>query len=273
MATKAKTPKQADEETVFCGYESVRPEEKTEHVRDLFTRVSRRYDVMNDLMSGGLHRLWKDRMMDWVRPRLGQEILDLASGTGDIALRMMERMRASPPLPSHATAVRPHIWMIDLNPAMLAEGRARFMDGLHYPAPEFDLRWVTASAESLPLADSSIDQVTIAFGIRNVARMDRALQEIVRVLKPGGCFTCLEFSPAISPVAAPLYDIYSFHLIPLMGRLIARDEPAYRYLVESIRTFPAPEDFAARMREAGLQRVRHQPMNFGVVALHQGWKI
>lgn len=241
-------------EQVSFGFESVDAAEKTRRVRSVFERVARRYDVMNDLMSAGLHRRWKDQFVARVRPRAGEAILDLAGGTGDIAFRMAT---------SGAS-----ITVADINPDMLAVGEARAARrGLG------GLAWREENAECLSFADQSFDAVTIAFGIRNVTHIDTALRDIHRVLKRGGRFWCLEFSRLEWPGAAQLYDRYSFDVVPKIGKWVAKDEAAYRYLVESIRAFPDAPAFAKRMEAAGFGAVRYERLLGGVVAIHSGWKI
>jgi demethylmenaquinone methyltransferase/2-methoxy-6-polyprenyl-1,4-benzoquinol methylase len=229
-------------------------------VDDVFHSVAPRYDLMNDLMSFGLHRAWKSALVTAVNPPKGRPfaLLDIAGGTGDVALRALaaggERMRAT---------------VCDINADMLAVGReraaARGLDAA--------VAFTEANAEALPFADRSFDAATIAFGIRNVPRIERALAEAFRVLKTGGHFLCLEFSAVDVPGLAGLYDFYSFNVIPALGRAVVGDADAYRYLVESIRRFPSPQAFAALLREAGFARVSHQVMTGGIVALHSGWRL
>lgn len=241
------------EQTVPLGFRNVSPEEKTKAVGDIFARVAARYDLMNDLMSGGMHRLWKDRFVATVRPRPGERILDLAGGTGDIAFRMARRGAA--------------VTVADINPAMLAEGERRAAKkGIE------GLRFTQANAEAMPFPDAHFDAVTIAFGIRNVTDIPKALRDIHRVLRWGGRFWCLEFSQTQWPGFARLYDAYSMQLVPRMGGIVAQDEDAYRYLVESIRRFPPMPEFAAMMAAAGFARVAHTPILGGAIAIHHGWK-
>ncbi len=240
--------------TVSFGYADVAPEEKTARVGDVFARVARRYDLMNDLMSAGLHRAWKDRFVAMVRPRPGEAILDLAGGTGDIAFRLAK--------------AGARVTVADINPHMLAVGkeraRARGLAGLD---------WVEADAEALPFADQAFTAITIAFGIRNVTRIDRALAEAHRVLAWGGRFFCLEFSTTEWPGFARLYDLYSMQVVPRIGAAVARDAEAYRYLVESIRRFPDMATFRGMIEAAGFRRVAVTPILGGAVAIHRGWKI
>jgi demethylmenaquinone methyltransferase/2-methoxy-6-polyprenyl-1,4-benzoquinol methylase len=240
-------------ETSF-GDQTVSPAEKTERVGAVFTSVARRYDLMNDLMSAGLHRLWKDRFVRRVRPRPGEVILDMAGGTGDIAFRLAR---------SGAT-----VTVADINPAMLEVGRERAgkraIQGLS---------WIEQNAEELSFEDNRFDAYTIAFGIRNVTHIDRALAEAHRVLKRGGRFLCMEFSTSEWPGFAELYQRYSSEVVPRIGKHVAKDEDSYRYLVESIRRFPPMSDFAAMIAAAGFAQVRAEPILGGLVAIHSGWKI
>jgi demethylmenaquinone methyltransferase / 2-methoxy-6-polyprenyl-1,4-benzoquinol methylase len=248
------------EETSF-GFRQVPIEDKQALVDDVFHSVAGRYDLMNDLMSGGLHRAWKDVLVTAVNPPKQNrpfDLLDLAGGTGDIAFRVVE---------AGGSATRATV--LDVNAAMLEVGRARAEKrGL-----EASVSFIEANAEALPFPDKSFDAVTIAFGIRNVPRIDVALREAQRVLRLGGHFLCLEFSAVDVPGFDAIYDFYSFNVIPALGRMVAGDADAYRYLVESIRRFPRPDAFAEIMRNAGLRRVSFQRMAGGIVALHSGWRL
>ncbi len=261
-------PRSAD--TDF-GYRRVPLAEKQALVDDVFHSVANRYDLMNDLMSGGLHRAWKDALVTAVNPPRGKRrpgrreensrpfaLLDVAGGTADVALQVL----AAGGPGTHAT-------IVDINPAMLKVGRERAK------AQRLDRRttFIEGNAEALPLPDRSFDAVTIAFGIRNVPRIDKALAEMYRVLRIGGRFLCLEFSSVNVPGLDRLYDLYSFNMIPAMGRAVTGDAEAYRYLVESIRKFPKPAVFADMMRAAGFRRVSFTPLTGGVVALHSGWRL
>jgi demethylmenaquinone methyltransferase/2-methoxy-6-polyprenyl-1,4-benzoquinol methylase len=244
------------------GFREVRPEDKPAMVGDLFARVADRYDLMNDLMSGGIHRLWKAAMVDQLAPRPGLRLLDVAGGTGDIAFRVLDRLkrRAGPP----AT-----ITVADINPSMLAVGRDRAIDANRLTG----LNWICADAERLPPPSTSMDAYTIAFGIRNVTHIDRALSEARRVLRPGGRFLCLEFSALRLEALQSIYDTYSFKVVPWLGERVADDRAAYQYLVESIRRFPDQETFAGMIEAAGLSRVRFSNMTGGVAALHSAWRV
>jgi demethylmenaquinone methyltransferase / 2-methoxy-6-polyprenyl-1,4-benzoquinol methylase len=239
---------------VSFGFEEVSPAEKTRRVGAVFSSVSRRYDLMNDLMSGGLHRPWKDLFVRRVRPRRGEAILDMAGGTGDVAFRLARRGA--------------RVTIADINPEMLEVGkdraRKRGLEGL---------AWTVENAEALSFADSGFDAYSIAFGIRNVTDVEAALKEAHRVLKTGGRFFCLEFSTTRWPGFAKLYDAYSMHAVPRIGKAVARDEESYRYLVESIRRFPSMERFSAMIAKAGFAQVRAEPILGGLVAIHSGWKI
>jgi len=246
------------EDPVDFGFRRVAAEEKAGLVRGVFGRVAGRYDLMNDLMSLGVHRLWKREMVDWLAPRPGSTVLDVAGGTGDIAMRVLERMGGTG-----------EVIVCDATASMVEAGRDRAYDRGILGGIE----WVTGDAEALPFPASTMDAYTIAFGIRNLTRMDAALAEAARVLKPGGRFMCLEFSPEVMPGLDKLYDLYSFAVIPAMGALVARDAESYRYLVESIRRFPAPERFAGMIRDAGFAGVRWRPLSGGIAALHAGYRV
>jgi demethylmenaquinone methyltransferase / 2-methoxy-6-polyprenyl-1,4-benzoquinol methylase len=243
------------------GAREVPIEDKQALVDGVFRNVARRYDLMNDLMSLGLHRAWKDALVTAVNPPRNRPfaLLDVAGGTGDVAMRVVA---AGGGADTRAT-------VCDINPDMLAVGRERAEARGLVDA----LRFAKANAESLPFADRSFDAVTIAFGIRNVPRIDAALAEAFRVLKIGGRFLCLEFSAVAMPGLGALYDLYSFNVIPALGRAVVGDAESYRYLVESIRRFPTPQAFAQMMRAAGFARVSHRLMSGGIVALHSGWRL
>ena len=243
------------------GFRDVPADDKQTLVNDVFHSVARRYDLMNDLMSGGLHRAWKDALVTAVNPPRGDRpfgLVDVAGGTGDIAFRVVA-----------AGGPGTRVTVCDINPEMLAVGRERAIErGL-----DDAVAFVDGNAEALPFPDRSFDACTIAFGIRNVPRIDAALAEAYRVLKPGGRFLCLEFSTVDVPGLDTLYDLYSFNVIPALGRSVAGDADAYRYLVESIRRFPKPQAFAAMISAAGFRRVSARPLTGGVVALHSGWRL
>jgi demethylmenaquinone methyltransferase/2-methoxy-6-polyprenyl-1,4-benzoquinol methylase len=239
---------------VNFGDELVDPEEKTRRVGAVFSSVARRYDVMNDLMSGGLHRLWKDRFVARVKPRPGERILDMAGGTGDVAFRMAGRGAS--------------VTVADINAGMLEVGRQRARErGIE------GLIWQVEDAQSLTFGDRSFDAYTIAFGIRNFTDIGAALSEAYRVLERGGRFYCLEFSTSDWPGFATAYEAYASNVIPRLGKAVAGDEDSYRYLVESIRRFPRPEAFRRMISDAGFVRTAIEPMLGGLVAIHTGWKI
>ena len=241
-------------DSVSFGYEDVPPVEKTKRVGAVFSSVAARYDLMNDAMSGGMHRLWKDRFVRRVKPRHGELILDMAGGTGDIAFRMQ--------------SLGALITVADINPEMLGVGIARAQQ-----REIGGLSWSEQNAETLTFDDRSFDAYTIAFGIRNVTYIDKALREAHRVLKRGGRFFCLEFSTTLWPGFAEVYDAYSHKMVPKLGRLLAGDEDSYRYLIESIRRFPDMAHFEAMIAEAGFVQTKVEPMLGGLVAIHSGWKI
>jgi len=241
-------------DTVSFGYEDVAPAEKTRRVGGVFSSVASSYDLMNDAMSGGMHRLWKDRFVRRVQPRPGEQILDMAGGTGDIAFRLAK---------SGAS-----VTVADINPAMLEVGMGRAQErGID------GLVWSEANAETLQWPDRFFDAYTIAFGIRNVTDIPRALREAHRVLKRGGRFFCLEFSTTLWPGFGDMYDTYSHKIVPKLGKLLAHDEDSYRYLIESIRRFPDMPTFERMIGEASFVRTKVEPMLGGLVAIHSGWRI
>lgn len=243
------------ENTTHFGFKTVDKQEKASLVRGVFSSVASRYDIMNDLMSAGVHHLWKDRMVALL-PK-GGKLLDVAGGTGDISFRYLKKSPTSP------------IIVCDINQAMLAKGRDRAIDRTILKGME----WVCGDAESLPFPSMSFDYYTIAFGIRNVTHIDRALKEAYRVLKPGGRFICLEFSQVTNPMLAAFYEQYSFHVIPQIGKLVTGDAESYQYLVESIRQFPKQQEFATMISEAGFAKVSYDNLTGGVTALHSGWRL
>jgi demethylmenaquinone methyltransferase / 2-methoxy-6-polyprenyl-1,4-benzoquinol methylase len=244
------------------GYRQVRPEDKAPLVGGVFERVATRYDLMNDLMSGGVHRLWKSAMIDWLAPRPGLRLLDVAGGTGDIAFRVLDRL-------ARQGGPGAKIVVCDINRAMLEVGRDRAIDQNRIEP----INWLCADAEALPVADRSVDAYTIAFGIRNVTRIERALAEARRVLRPGGRFLCLEFSQLQLEALRALYDRYSFTVVPWLGEQVVGDRAAYQYLVESIRRFPDQTTFAGMIEQAGLGRVRYRNLSGGIAALHSAWRL
>ena len=244
-------------ESEWFGTKRVRADDKAGLVRNVFDSVADNYDIMNDVMSGGVHRLWKDRLIRLIRPKAGLHYLDVAGGTGDIAFRI--RKAAGPDT---------QITICDINTEMLRVGRDRALN----KGWVNDFEWVTGNAECLPMPDNSVDVYTIAFGLRNVTRIDNALADAYRVLKPGGRFFCLEFSKVEDPLLGPLYDRYSEMLIPRMGQLIAKDRESYQYLIESIRKFPPQRELVRRMTQAGFSGAKFTNLSFGIAAIHQGFK-
>lgn len=243
------------------GYQKTAPETRTKLVREVFESVAPKYDVMNDIMSLGIHRLWKRDFVNSVEPKANESILDLAGGTGDIAF-LMQKTR------SRFTSPTNKITICDINPAMLDVGKQRAMDrGLHGK-----FNWVEGNAEELPFDDNSFDVVTIAFGLRNVTRLSKALKDILRVLKPGGRFYCLEFSHIPVPLLQKAYDRYSFSFLPWMGEKVAGDRAAYQYLAESIRAFPDQQALVKLMQDAGFSAVRYRNLSVGIAAIHSGFK-
>lgn len=249
--------KEPESESQWFGFQKVTPEEKTRRVLDVFASVADSYDLMNDLMSGGMHRLWKNKFIRCLRPRHGEKLLDLAGGTGDIAFRFLK------------SAPETQVTVCDINPEMLKVGKKRAIDHGILGG----IKWVEGNAETLPFPDNSFDAVTISFGLRNVTHIDKALCDIFRVLKPGGRFFCLEFSHVDNSLLERAYNLFSFKIIPKIGALIAKDRDSYQYLVESIRQFPDQEALAARMKKAGFERVRHQNLTGGIAAIHSGLKL
>ena len=250
----------SDSKTASFGFRDVPEAEKEGLVREVFSSVAARYDLMNDVMSGGVHRIWKDAMVEWLNPQPGWRVLDVAGGTGDIAFRISGMARAR--------GGEAAITVCDINAAMLGEGRRRAE-----AKGESSIEWVCGDAERLPFPDAHFDAYTIAFGIRNVTHIDAALREARRVLKPGGRFLCLEFSKVTVPGLDALYDAYSFKLLPKMGTLVAGDAESYRYLAESIRRFPPPDQFARMIAQADLGQVKIRILSGGIAAIHSAWRI
>ncbi|XP_020863630.1 2-methoxy-6-polyprenyl-1,4-benzoquinol methylase, mitochondrial [Phascolarctos cinereus] len=273
------------------GFETVSEEEKGGKVYQVFESVAEKYDVMNDSMSLGLHRVWKDLLLQKMHPFSGTKLLDVAGGTGDIAFRFLNYIKAQNQrqqqreLKSHQNLSweeigkwyqnsrsplgESHVVICDINKEMLKVGKKKAQTLGH----KRGLAWVVGDAEELPFDDDKFDVYTIAFGIRNVTHIDRALQEAYRVLKPGGRFLCLEFSQVSNPIISRLYDLYSFQVIPVMGEVIAGDWKSYQYLVESIRRFPPQEEFKEMIEDAGFQKVTYESLTSGIVAIHSGFKL
>ncbi|WP_380055207.1 bifunctional demethylmenaquinone methyltransferase/2-methoxy-6-polyprenyl-1,4-benzoquinol methylase UbiE [Falsihalocynthiibacter sp. SS001] len=245
------------QKTTHFGFQTVDEDAKAGMVHGVFTNVANKYDVMNDAMSMGIHRIWKEAMMDWLAPRSGQKLLDVAGGTGDISFKFLKR------------AGHGHATVCDMTEGMLVAGAQR---------PEAieradELNWVVGDAMALPFPDNSFDVYTISFGIRNVTRIPDALSEAYRVLRPGGRIMVLEFSQLPNAMMQKAYDLYSFNVIPKMGKVIANDSESYQYLVESIRKFPDQDTFAQMIRDAGFENVKYRNLSMGIAALHSGWKI
>tara|TARA_R110001632_G_scaffold112660_6_gene223714 strand:+ start:100 stop:852 length:753 start_codon:yes stop_codon:yes gene_type:complete len=245
------------DKTTHFGFETVPEAEKAGRVQGVFNSVASKYDIMNDVMSVGIHRVWKEAMMDWLAPRSGQKLLDVAGGTGDVSFKFLARAGTG-----HAT-------VLDLTEPMLVEGRKR----AEAAAMAESLDWVVGDAMGLPFDDNSFDVYTISFGIRNVTRPQEALNEAYRVLRPGGRLMVLEFSQLPNPMMQKAYDLYSFNVIPRMGQMIANDRESYQYLVESIRNFPDQETFLDMVKMAGFEQAKYRNLTMGVAALHSGWKI
>ena len=245
------------EQITHFGFQTVPESEKVGKVQNVFTSVASKYDIMNDVMSMGAHRIWKEAMMDWLAPKPGQKLLDVAGGTGDISFKFIKRSGAA------------HSTVLDITENMLLEGRKRAEANQLVDS----LNWIVGDAMSLPFADNSFDVYTISFGIRNVTQPQIALDEAFRVLRPGGRLMVLEFSQIPVPLAQKAYDLYSFNVIPVMGQLITNDRDSYQYLVESIRKFPDQETFLSMVQQSGFENASYRNLSFGIAVLHSGWKI
>ncbi len=245
------------EKTTHFGFKTVDERDKAGMVHGVFSNVASKYDVMNDAMSMGIHRIWKDAMMNWLAPRAGQKLLDVAGGTGDISFRFLKR------------AGNAHATVLDLTEPMLIEGAKR----AEATQMAGSLNWVVGDAMALPFADNTFDVYTISFGIRNVTRIGDALSEAYRVLRPGGRLMVLEFSQIPNDMMQKVYDLYSFNIIPKLGQMIANDADSYQYLVESIRKFPDQDTFLQMITDAGFENAKYRNMSMGIAALHSGWKI
>ena len=248
----------SEKKTTHFGYQEVPIEEKARKVAGVFHSVADKYDVMNDLMSMGIHRLWKRFTIEQAAVKKGQRVLDLAGGTGDLALRF-----------SRLVGPDGEVVLSDINASMLARGRERLTD----EGVAGNIEYVQANAETLPFPDNHFDLITIAFGLRNVTDKDKALRSMHRVLKPGGRLLVLEFSRPTAPGLSPVYDVYSFKLLPFMGKLVANDAESYRYLAESIRMHPDQETLKGMMQDAGFERCEYFNLTGGIVALHSGYKL
>jgi len=244
--------------TTHFGFKTILSSDKASLVHDVFTNVASKYDIMNDVMSLGIHRLWKDALMDWLNPQPGQHLLDVAGGTGDISFRFINRAKGL----AKAT-------VFDMTESMLSEGKKR-SEAVNLAKK---LEWVCGDAMSLPFKNNMFDVYTISFGIRNVTDIRKAIAEAYRVLKIGGRITVLEFGQMPDELLQKIYNKYSFNVIPELGRLIAGDRESYQYLVESIRRFPKQDDFAELLRLEGFENVKYRNMSFGIAAIHSGWKV
>ena len=264
MANSSTNGVNGNGETNF-GFRRVPRDEHAGLVSSVFDSVADRYDVMNDLMSGGLHRLWKQALIDWINPRAGMRLADIAGGTGDVSFRYLEQIENT----ADAQGSTSKVTICDPNAAMLDVARTKALDKGYVQGIEF----IEAPAEELPLADRSADICTISFGLRNVTDREAGLSEMHRILDYGGHFLCLEFSPSVAPILAPLYDTYSNNVLPLLGEHVAGDREAYEYLVESIRRFPAPDALISEMQKAGFGNIQHRMMSGGIVAIHSGWRL
>lgn len=254
--TSSSSASKRNPESAWFGFQPIDPKEKAKRVGAVFSSVASRYDLMNDLMSGGMHRLWKDHLVARMRPLPGQRILDLAGGTGDIALRLAEK-----------TGGKADIFVCDINPDMLAVGRAKAQDRGYLNG----LEWIVGDAEKLPFESRSMDLISIAFGLRNVTHIDAALAEAARVLKRGGRFYCMEFTSGVARPIKKIFDFYCETAMPFLGRHVAQDEESYRYLAESIQSFPDQENLAARMHAAGFDQARYENLMGGLAVIHTGW--
>ena len=240
------------------GFRKVNRDEKQHLVNEVFESVAFRYDLMNDIMSAGLHRLWKDTLIDWLAPRKNKNLIDVAGGTGDIAFRFLSRLKDEG-----------KVTIVDRNEQMLREGKSRYTTS----SKNSNIQWICADAMELPFSDDSYDYFTISFGIRNVLDIKKCLEEAYRVLKPGGRLLILEFSAVDNKTLKKLYDLYSLNIVPKLGRFVTGDEDSYRYLVESIRKFPDQEEFLRMIDTSGFKQTKFRNLTFGVVAIHSGWKV
>jgi len=247
-----------NKESQWFGYKKVNPNDKIDLVGDVFDSVATNYDLMNDLMSGGIHRIWKNRFISMIHPTDKKSLLDVAGGTGDIAFRYRKK-----------AGKNSKITLCDINKEMLSVGKTRAIDRGYING----FKWVKGNAEKLPFKDNSYDIYTISFGLRNVPKIDDALEEAYRVLKPGGEFFCLEFSQVKNNLLSKIYETYSFNIIPKIGEFIADDADSYQYLVESIKQFPNQEELSSRMKKAGFEKVKYTNLSGGIAAIHRGLKL
>jgi len=251
----------SEQDTTHFGFRTVAKDEKAKMVRGVFDSVASSYDIMNDLMSAGVHRIWKNQMVDWLNPQPDWNMIDVGGGTGDIAFRIQDKVAKR--------GGDLHVTVTDINHEMLKVGRDRSVNDQRLSG----LSWLCGNAEKLPVPDNSMDAYTIAFCIRNVTDIPAALRDAKRILKPGGRFMCLEFSQVVMPVLDKFYDLYSFKLLPEIGAVVAKDRDSYQYLAESIRKFPPQEKFAQMIRDAGFEHVKYRNLTGGIAAIHTGWNI
>ena len=251
----------SEQDTTHFGFRTVAKDEKAKMVRGVFDSVASSYDIMNDLMSAGVHRIWKNQMVDWLNPQPDWNMIDVGGGTGDIAFRIQDKVAKR--------GGNIHVTVTDINHEMLKVGRDRSVNDQRLSG----LSWLCGNAEKLPVPDNSMDAYTIAFCIRNVTDIPAALRDAKRILKPGGRFMCLEFSQVVMPVLDKFYDLYSFKLLPEIGAVVAKDRDSYQYLAESIRKFPPQEEFAQMIRDAGFEHVKYRNLTGGIAAIHTGWNI
>lgn len=257
-ASKKTTPQHENPESTWFGFEQVAPDAKTQKVKGVFSSVAGNYDLMNDLMSLGIHRLWKRTLLSAIAPRPHEKFLDVAGGTGDVTFGVLDR-----------TDGKADVTVCDLNPEMLKVGAARAID----KGWGGKVTWQEGNAEALPFDDRTFDVYTIAFGLRNVTHIDRALKDAARVLKPGGRYYCLEFAPVDAPLLKEAYDLYSFTILPWLGEKIAQDRASYQYLAESIRQFPRPDVLKERLGKAGFTSVRYTKLSGGIAVLHEAIRV
>lgn len=262
------SPNTDSDRTTHFGFETVTEAEKGRKVYSVFHNVAEKYDLMNDVMSGGIHRLWKDYFVRLMSPARGTRLLDVAGGTGDIAFRFMDFLRHAKS--SSDSLSESHVTVCDISQAMLDVGKRR---AARRDCRHGEISWLLGNAEQLPVSDESYDVYTVAFGIRNMTHIDTVLSEAYRVLRPGGRFMCLEFSEVANPLLRRVYDVYSFHVIPVMGQVVAGDWKSYQYLVESIRQFPCQEEFKEMIEDAGFSHVTYENLMFGVASVHSGFKL
>eukprot|EP01119_Soliformovum_irregulare_P008465 TRINITY_DN21583_c0_g1_i1.p1 TRINITY_DN21583_c0_g1~~TRINITY_DN21583_c0_g1_i1.p1 ORF type:complete len:314 (-),score=49.64 TRINITY_DN21583_c0_g1_i1:79-1020(-) len=274
--TNDQSPKEPS--TTHFGFKTVETEKKKEMVAEVFHSVANKYDLMNDFMSAGIHRLWKDEFMKTLHPSPGTQLLDVAGGTGDIAFRFMDAIKSNPRYSVAQNKNKSRVTVCDINPSMLEVGKDRARQKGYLALEDPSIEFVVGDAENLPVASESVDAYTIAFGIRNCTNIDKVIAEAHRVLRKGGRFLCLEFSHIDSlgfanPIVQSIYDAYSFNVIPALGQAVTNDRASYQYLVESIRRFPSQIDFCDRIEKGGFKLVNYKNLTLGVAAIHSGFKM